>query len=78
MATLWKVALSPDYLDGRFFRVTMLTDVRFEGFAQLAGGLTRDQLESYEGSSRNMSMASFLKHWILRWNLRVSYGLRIL
>ena len=49
LATLWKVVLSPDYLDGRFFRVTMLTDVRFEGFAQLAGGLTRDQLESLRG-----------------------------
>jgi len=49
LATLWKVALSPDYLDVRFFRVTMLTDVRFEGFAQLAGGLTRDQLESLRG-----------------------------
>ena len=25
-ATLWKVVLSPDYLDGRFFRVLLLTD----------------------------------------------------
>src|SRR5262249_22474042 len=25
-ATLWKVALSPDYLDGRFFGVTLLDD----------------------------------------------------
>ena len=49
LATLWKVVLSPDYLDGRFFRVTMLTDVRFEGFTQLAGGLTGDQLESLRG-----------------------------
>ncbi|MDX1649269.1 MAG: hypothetical protein R3263_05380 [Myxococcota bacterium] len=39
-ATLWKVALSPDYLDGRFFRVTLLTDVRFENLAVLLGGLT--------------------------------------
>jgi len=49
LATLWKVVLSPDYLDGRFFRVTMLTDVRFEGFAQLAGGVTLAQLESLRG-----------------------------
>jgi len=49
LATLWKVVLSPDYLDSRFFRVMMLTDPRFENFAQLAGGLTRDQLESLRG-----------------------------
>jgi hypothetical protein len=45
-ATLWKVVLSPDYLDGRFFRVVLLTDRRFEAFAQLAGGLTPELLES--------------------------------
>lgn len=45
-ATLWKVVLSPDYLDGRFFRVLLLTDRRFESFAQIAGGLTPELLES--------------------------------
>ncbi len=45
-ATLWKLALSPDYLDGRFFRMMLLTDLRFAGFAQLAGGLTPDVLQS--------------------------------
>ena len=49
LATLWKVALSPDYLDGRFFRVMMLTDLRFDGLTQLAGGLTPDLLESLRG-----------------------------
>jgi hypothetical protein len=44
-ATLWKVGLSPDYLDGRFFRVTMLTDARFAGFVQLVGGLSSEQLD---------------------------------
>lgn len=44
-ATLWKVGLSPDYLDGRFFRVTMLSDPRFAGFAQIAGGLWPEQFE---------------------------------
>jgi hypothetical protein len=44
-ATLWKVALSPDYLDSRFFRITLLTDPRFAGFAQLAGGLLPEQFE---------------------------------
>jgi hypothetical protein len=43
-AVLWKLALSPDYLDGTFFRVTLLTDPRFEGFARLVGGLTPDRL----------------------------------
>jgi hypothetical protein len=45
-ATLWKVVLSPDYLDGRFFRVLLLTDRRFESLAQIAGGLTPELLES--------------------------------
>jgi hypothetical protein len=44
-ATLWKVVLSPDYLDGRFFRVTMLTDPRFAGFIQLVGGLMPERLD---------------------------------
>lgn len=41
-ATLWKVALSPDFLDGRFFRVTLLDDTRMEAFTRLAGGLDDD------------------------------------
>jgi hypothetical protein len=43
-AVLWKLVLSPDYLDGRFFRVTLVTDPRFADFARLAGGLGADQL----------------------------------
>lgn len=38
-AVSWKV-LSPDYLDGRFFRVTLLTDDRFADVVKLAGGLS--------------------------------------
>lgn len=44
-AVLWKLALSPDYLDGRFFKITMLTDRRFESFTQLISALTQDQME---------------------------------
>ncbi len=44
-ATLWKLALSPDFTDGRFFRVTLLTDARFENLAVLAGGLSWDDWE---------------------------------
>ena len=39
MAVLWKAVLSPDYVDGRFFRVTLLTDERFADAALLFGGL---------------------------------------
>jgi len=42
---VWKVALSPDYLDGRFFRVTFITDERFATSALLFGGLTESQLD---------------------------------
>jgi hypothetical protein len=44
MAILWKAVLSPDYLDGRFFRVTLLTDQRFADAALVFGGLSRDQM----------------------------------
>jgi len=41
-ATLWKVALSPDFLDDRFFRVTLVDDGRMEDFTRLAAGLDED------------------------------------
>jgi hypothetical protein len=43
-ATAWKLILSPDFMDHRFFCVTFILDERFEGFARLAGGLSLDQL----------------------------------
>ena len=43
-AVLWKAALSPDYRDGRFFAVTLLTDDRFSEVVQLLGGLNDLQL----------------------------------
>ena len=49
-ATLWKLVLSPDYLDGTFFRVTLLIDERFEGFVRLAGGLTSELLEAHRNA----------------------------
>jgi hypothetical protein len=45
-AVLWKAVLSPDFLDGRFFRVTLLTDPRFGEASMLIGGLTQKQLEA--------------------------------
>lgn len=43
LAVLWKT-ISPDYLDGRFFRVTLVADERFAPFATLAGGLDDAEL----------------------------------
>ncbi len=47
-AVVWKV-ISPDYLDGRFFRVTLAVDPRFEAFTQLAAGLGSDELAAQRG-----------------------------
>jgi hypothetical protein len=44
MAVVWKAVLSPDYIDGRFFRVTLLTDERFADASLVFGGLTRQQM----------------------------------
>src|SRR5262249_53882591 len=45
-AVLWKALLAPDFLDGRFFRVTLLTDDRFATVARAVGQLTPEQLEA--------------------------------
>jgi hypothetical protein len=45
-ATLAKL-LSPDYLDGRFFRVTLLEDRRLEGVATGLGGAEPAQLSAW-------------------------------
>jgi hypothetical protein len=44
LAVLWKALLSPDYLDGRFFRVTLMTDERFADASLVFGGLSREQM----------------------------------
>ena len=44
MALLWKVVLSDDYLDGRFFRVTLLTDDRFVPAVERIGGISRAEI----------------------------------
>jgi hypothetical protein len=43
-AVLWKGVLSPDYRDGRFFTVTLLTDPRFTDVTRLVGGMSADTL----------------------------------
>ena len=44
MAVVWKAVLSADYVDGRFFRVALLTDDRFAGASLVFGGLSRDEM----------------------------------
>jgi hypothetical protein len=43
-ATLWKAVLSPDYLDGTFFRVMLMADQRFEASVRFVSGLNTEQL----------------------------------
>jgi len=47
-ATLWKAVLSPDFVDGTFFRVTLLTDGRFHDLALLAGGIAWEHIEAFD------------------------------
>jgi hypothetical protein len=44
-AVIWKGVLSPEYRDGRFFAVTLLTDDRFADATMLLGGLSEAELE---------------------------------
>ncbi len=44
LAVLWKGVLSPDYVNGTFFRVTLLTDARFADASMVFGGLTPGQM----------------------------------
>lgn len=37
LAVLWKGVLAPEFVDSRFFRVTLLTDPRFEDVVRLTG-----------------------------------------
>lgn len=45
-AVAWKLA-SPDFIDGRFFRVTLLADPRLESAARYAGGIEPGQLREW-------------------------------
>ncbi|MFP8874884.1 MAG: hypothetical protein VCB42_10290 [Myxococcota bacterium] len=49
LALLWKAVLSPDFLNGDFFRLALLMDGRFPDLARLAGGLS---LALQEGNAR--------------------------
>lgn len=45
LATLQKAVFAPDFLDGRFFRFTFVTDPRFETVTRLVGGMDAATLE---------------------------------
>jgi hypothetical protein len=45
-AILWKAVLAPDFLDARFFRLTLVTDERFADLSRTVGGLSQAQLEA--------------------------------
>ena len=49
-AVVWKALLAPDYLDGRFFAVTLLIDDRFSDVVRLAGGLSEADLIARRGA----------------------------
>lgn len=51
-ATLWKLVLSPDFVDGTFFRVTLLADPRFHDLAVLAGGASWETLDAFDAALR--------------------------
>ena len=46
LAVLWKGVLATDFMDGRFFRVTLMTDPRFHEASMLIAGLTPSEVES--------------------------------
>lgn len=48
LATLWKGVLSPDYLSGSFFRVTLLSDGRFQSLAVLLGGIHWETIDAFD------------------------------
>jgi hypothetical protein len=45
-AIVWKGVLAPDFLDARFFRITLVTDERFADLSKSVGGLSDAQLEA--------------------------------
>ncbi len=45
-AIMWKGLLAPDFLDARFFRVTLVTDERFADLSRTIGGLSDSQLDA--------------------------------
>jgi hypothetical protein len=53
-AALWKLALSPDFVDGTFFRVTLLADPRFHDLTVLVGGASWETLDAFDAALREV------------------------
>lgn len=49
-AVLWKLALSPDFMNGTFFQVTMLMDPRFEDWTTILTGLSGADLDAQQAA----------------------------
>ncbi len=78
-SVLWKLVLSPDFMNGTFFTVTLLSDARFEGFARVAGGLSEEGYEALrefirgtgdaygapEIPPRLLALSTFLTYWTI-------------
>jgi hypothetical protein len=47
-ATAWKIWLSPDFVDGTFFRVSLMMDARFADLAVLLGGVSPADYAAHE------------------------------
>jgi hypothetical protein len=50
LAVVWKLALSPDFADGRFFRVTLLVDDRFEDLVRLVAGMPYAEIDRHRAA----------------------------
>jgi hypothetical protein len=46
-AVLWKGLLSPDFIDGRFFRMTLIVDARFEDLVRLTTGMSLAEIDRH-------------------------------
>lgn len=89
-ATLWKLVLAPDFVDGTFFRVTLLTDPRFEAMTRLIGGLSIEEINAAraalsrhsDGGTLDSVAAAMPSAWmkglafaITGWTLAIEFAL---
>lgn len=61
LAVIWKAVLSPDYVDGRFFRMTLIVDERFTDLVNLVGGMTRDDVARHRAALTPMPSGAELE-----------------
>jgi len=89
-SVLWKLALSPDFMNGTFFGVTMLADPRFEGFTRVAGGLSAEGYDALRefvlGAAVPYGAADVpeipprlaaLSHFLTYWTITIEGGVAV-